>query len=82
MYELIFIKSAEADFDSLDRALQNRVVEVLERIKINPRRYLKKLVGTDYYRLRVGDYRVIIHIDEPKKRLVILRIGHRKNVYL
>lgn len=81
MYEIVFTKKAEKDFDSLEHGLKKRVVQVLERIRLNPRPFLKRLTGTDSYRLRVGDYRVIIDLEEAKKELVVLKIGHRKNVY-
>ena len=81
MYEIVFTKKAEKDFDSLEHGLKQRVVQVLERIRLCPKPFLKKLAGTDSYRLRVGDYRVIIVLEEAKKELVVLKIGHRKKVY-
>ena len=81
MYEVVFTKKAEKDFDSLDVGIKQRVVQVLERIKLDPKPFLKRLSGTDSHRLRVGDYRVIIDLEEAKKELVVLKIGHRKNVY-
>ena len=81
MYEPIFTKKSEKDFDSLTDELKHRVIGVLERIKINPKKYLKKLAGTNLYRLRIGDYRVILDIDEKNKKLVCVRIGHRRNIY-
>jgi mRNA interferase RelE/StbE len=81
MYDIVFTKKAANDFDFLTTKIKNRVVRVLTRIRINPYRYLRKLAGTDAFRLRVGDYRIIIDVDERKRTLVILRIGHRKNIY-
>lgn len=81
MYEVVFTKKGSDTFASLDSTIKERIIDVLERIKINPRRYLRKLAGTDFFRLRVGDYRVILHIDETNKTLVVLGIGHRKNIY-
>lgn len=81
MYEIVFTKKAEKDFDLLEHGLKQRVVQVLERIRLGPKPFLKRLSGTDSYRLRVGDYRVIIDLEKSKKGLVVLRIGHRKNIY-
>jgi mRNA interferase RelE/StbE len=40
-----------------------------------------KLVGDPGYKLRVGDYRVIMDIDNKILRILILKIGRRKNIY-
>jgi mRNA interferase RelE/StbE len=40
-----------------------------------------KLVGDPGYKLRVGDYRVIIDIDNKKLTILVLKAGHRKNIY-
>lgn len=81
MYSVIFTKKAQAEFMALERRLQERVSAVLIRINHNPYGYAKKLAGTEHYRVRVGDYRVILHIEEGRKELVVLKIGHRKNIY-
>lgn len=81
MYETVFTKKGEKDFDSLTDDLKERVAHVLERISIDPYKYIRKLKGGKLFRTRVGDYRIIIDIDENKKKIVVLRIGHRKNVY-
>jgi len=40
-----------------------------------------KLVGDPGYKLRVGDYRVIMDIDNKIIRILILKVGHRRNIY-
>ena len=46
-----------------------------------PDHYLKRLSGSSYYRLRVGDYRVIIGWRKDDGELFVREIGHRRNVY-
>ena len=41
----------------------------------------KKLKHSDYWRLRIGDYRAIYEIDYETKQIIVLFIGHRKDVY-
>lgn len=41
----------------------------------------KKLQGREHWRIRVGHYRIIYGIDDDKKTVLILRIGHRREVY-
>jgi len=81
MYKILFHKHAGRDFLRLEKSMQNRIASILERASINPYAHVRKLSGTDFYRIRVGDYRVIVHIDEMQKALVVLEIGHRKNIY-
>jgi mRNA interferase RelE/StbE len=60
---------------------KTRITEKLKQLKTNPNQAGKRLKPTDYYRLRIGDYRAIYEIDQTKKQVTILYIGHRKNVY-
>jgi mRNA interferase RelE/StbE len=48
----------------------------------NPRpRQSIKLSGTESYRLRVGDYRILYEINNPAKSVTVYRIKHRREVY-
>ncbi len=81
MYYIIFSDSALRQLEKLDYQVQERVVKALERIRIRPEAYIQKLVGDPGYKLRVGDYRVIMDIDQGKLQVLIIKVGHRKNVY-
>jgi len=81
MYEIIFSQTALNQFKKLEKPLQERIVKTLERIKIRPEAYVKKLVNYPGYKLRVGDYRVILDIDKGKLLILVIKIGHRKNIY-
>lgn len=58
-----------------------RITEKLKQLKTNPQKIGKHLKHSEYYRLQIGDYRAIYEIDQTKKQVTILYIGHRKNVY-
>ncbi|MFA5050476.1 MAG: type II toxin-antitoxin system RelE/ParE family toxin [Candidatus Micrarchaeia archaeon] len=81
MYKIIFSKSSEKEFLSLENELQMRISSILLRITINPKNYIARLSGLDLYKLRVGNYRIILDLDEEKKEILIHKIGHRKNIY-
>ncbi|MEK6815985.1 MAG: type II toxin-antitoxin system RelE/ParE family toxin [Nanoarchaeota archaeon] len=81
MYEVEFSKKAEKQFIKLERIHKERIISALERIRIRPEPFLTKLVGNDAYRLKVGDYRVIIDLYRDKLIILVIGIGHRKNVY-
>jgi mRNA interferase RelE/StbE len=81
MYEIIVSDKAKEQLKKLSPELKNRVGCVLERIRIRPFYFVKKLVGSPYYRLRVGDYRIILDIKQDKLIIFVIELGHRKNIY-
>jgi mRNA interferase RelE/StbE len=81
LYEILFSQKAKKQLFKLERIIQERIISALERIKIRPESYITKLVGDPGYKLRVGDYRVIIDIDKSKLLVLVIKIGHRKNIY-
>jgi mRNA interferase RelE/StbE len=82
-YVLEFTSSASREFRDLDRQLQRRITEKVTALCENPfppgSKKLKAL--PDHFRIRVGDYRVIYRIDGKRVVVVIVRIGHRREVY-
>lgn len=81
MYSFIFSPFAEKQFKKLERSLQKRMFDVLERIRIRPHHFIKRLVGSPYFRLRVGDYRLILDIQNNKLVIVVVELGHRSDIY-
>lgn len=81
MYEVIFSDTAFKQLKKLDKEIQRRLVAVIERIRIRPEGHVKKLVGEPYFRLRVGNYRVILDIHKGKCIILVIEVGHRKNIY-
>lgn len=81
MYEIIFSDTALKQFKKLNRDLQQRIKNSLERIIIRPESYIKRLVGEPYYSFRVGDYRLILDIQRDKMIIFIIIIGHRRDIY-
>jgi mRNA interferase RelE/StbE len=80
-YEIIFSDKALKQLKNLERSAQERIISVLERIRVRPEAYVTKLVGDSGYRLRVGDYRIIVDVDQKELHVLVLKVGHRKNVY-
>lgn len=81
MFKIQFTILAQKQFDRLPEEIKKRVVNSLERIKIRPYAYVKKLVGNTNWSLRVGKYRVIINIDNKILTILVLEMGLRKNIY-
>ena len=81
MYEVLFTETALNQLHKLDRSIQERIIAILERVRLSPERYLRKLKGRPEYRLRVGDYRLLILVDRDKQILYMVEVDHRKNIY-
>ena len=80
-YGILFSDSALKQLKKLEINVQERIISTLERIRIRPHAYVTKLVGDPGYRLRVGEYRVIMDIDDGNLVILILKVGHRKKIY-
>ncbi len=82
MYERIYSPSALKQLNKLEHNIKERIIVALERLRIRPESCdIKKLVGMPGYRFRVGDYQVIFDLEKDKLVILILKIGHRKNIY-
>ncbi len=78
MYALVYTKEFLKQLKKLDKNIQRRIILSLERIR--PHARVKKLVGNPYFRLRVGNYRIIIDILQNQLIIYILEVGHRKRL--
>jgi mRNA interferase RelE/StbE len=81
MYNVIWTPTSQKELAELEKELIRRIVDRVEQIKHSPYHFIDHLTDIDAWRLRVGDYRVILDMDENEKALVILKVGHRKNIY-
>ena len=81
-YRLLIKPSAAKELQALPANDRKRVVTRIEGLASDPRPFgTEKLSGKEKYRLRQGDYRVLYSVDDSKKVLVIVKIGHRQDVY-
>jgi len=80
MYNIGWKEHALQDLKKLEYSISKRIIKKVEELSENPfSKDIKKLKGSDDFRLRVGDYRVIFSIE--KNIIQILKVGHRKNIY-
>ena len=84
-YTVLISVDAQAFFESASGSLQKKLDRCFDRLKVAPYTYpnIKKLQGnlSDYYRYRVGDYRVIYEIDETDYQVTVVFIAYRSKVY-
>lgn len=81
MYSVEFSKTAEKQLYKLEKDVQARIVSALERCRVRPHHYVKKLAGMPYFRLRAGDYRIILDIKNDRLIIFVIEVGHRRNIY-
>lgn len=80
-YRLLYTKTAFSDIKRLDSIIKKRVKKKIEEYSLNPVVNAKKLINSviGSYRWRIGNYRIVFDIDGNK--IIILRIGHRREIY-
>ncbi len=63
--------------------MHTRIQRAIDSLANNPRRRGSvRIVGTnDQWRIRVGDYRVLYTVDDEARQVIVLRVGHRRDVY-
>jgi mRNA interferase RelE/StbE len=81
MYSIQIEKNAENFLKKLQKKDAEIILNKIYSIRENPFRYLKRLQGEKLWRLRIGDYRVVVDVIISMNKMIIIRIGHRKNVY-
>jgi mRNA interferase RelE/StbE len=80
-FTIIWSDSATETIEKLDRSVAKQIYKKVDQLKINPHRYLKKLINSPFFRLRVGDYRVIVEIKENILQILVVKVGHRSLIY-
>jgi mRNA interferase RelE/StbE len=86
-WQIEFEAGALKDLERLDKQVAHRILRFLRERVVpadNPRSLGKPLVGStlgDFWRYRVGDYRIIVKIEDEMVRVVVVRVGSRKDVY-
>ena len=86
MWMIRYLKSTQKDAQQLDPQIRKRIKEFMEQRVAqleNPRQLGEPLKGqlADLWRYRVGSYRIICELRDQELVVIVIRIGHRKNVY-
>jgi len=79
-FKVIWDKKAQDELDKLEIITSRRIIIKVRELSENPfSKDIKKLKGESSFRFRVGDYRIIFDI--IRDTIIILKVGHRRNVY-
>lgn len=81
VFTVLLHPKAAKELEKIENATKARIVKRLRDLKDNPERVGKILKHSNFWSLRVGDYRAIYEIDRTRRQVIVLFIGHRKKVY-
>ena len=83
VYKIKIDKKAQKEFDKLPVHVQSKLEEKIDELAQNPRPHgaIKLTNEDDLYRIRVGDYRAIYQIQDKILLILVVKIGHRKEIY-
>lgn len=81
-YRLLIKPSAAKELEALPPTDRKRIATRIRRLASEPRPSgTEKLSGQEKYRLRQGNYRILYSVDDTQLALVVVKIGHRRDVY-
>jgi mRNA interferase RelE/StbE len=79
-FSIFLHPKANTALDKLDKTIQTAVKKKIKELKESPDQG-ERLAGSEFWKIRAGDYRIIYEIHTKTEKVIILYIGHRKNVY-
>jgi len=81
VYNILITETAKKQLAKIDRQTAKRINKKLREISHEPFLYVSRLANLELYKLRVGDYRVLMSIQKVKLIIIVVEISHRRNVY-
>jgi mRNA interferase RelE/StbE len=81
-YELFIERRAQKQLAKIPEPDRGRIVAAVEGLAEEPRPLgVKKLTGREAWRIRVGDYRIIYEIHDKNLMVLVIALGHRRDIY-
>lgn len=81
MFRIELSQTSKKFLEKVERKEAEIILRKIFDLRDNPFRFLKRLHGERLWRLRISDYRAVVDVIISANRIIVLRIGHRKNVY-
>jgi mRNA interferase RelE/StbE len=79
---LVFKESVSNDLKEIPKQDVQRILERIDALRDEPRpQGSVKLSGKEYYRVRQGNYRIIYAIQDSQLVVIVIKVGHRREVY-
>jgi mRNA interferase RelE/StbE len=82
-YRIELLKTAQKEFRKLPKEVQRRIATRIDSLQIDPyppdSKKLKN--GNGRFRVRVGDYRIIYRMEDDEMIILVIKVGHRRDIY-
>lgn len=82
-YKISFKRSAEKELRGISQPYLSKIIEKIKKLSEDPRLPASEILKGEeaYYKIRQNDYRIVYEIRDADKEVVIIKIGHRRDVY-
>ena len=80
-FQVLLHPRAARFLEKTDATIRKRLRDHLKELREAPEKRGEQLKGSPFWRMRVGDHRVVYEIDRARNRVIVLFIGHRRDVY-
>ena len=81
MFQIELTETTKDFLKKLQKKDAEIILNKIYSIRENPYRFLKRLQGDKLWRFRIGDYRAKVDVIVSMNKIIVIRIGHRKNIY-
>jgi mRNA interferase RelE/StbE len=81
-YNILIKPSAVKEIENIPRKDRLRIIQKIQGLANNPRpKGCEKLTGENRYRIRQGVYRIVYSVSDRKLHIIVVKVGHRRDVY-
>ncbi len=81
-YSVLFKESVQKDFEGIPKKDLRKILSRIKSLAREPRPHgCEKLTGRNRYRLRQGRYRIVYAVQDEESTVIVVKVGHRKEVY-
>lgn len=80
-WSVLWSDKSKKQLRKIDKKIAKRIIDTVEDTKEDPFMAVSKLTGSQFFRLRVGDYRVIMDLQQSKMIVFVVETDNRKRIY-
>jgi mRNA interferase RelE/StbE len=80
-YKVSLTNEARKELLALSKDFRERIIGALDSLSLDPFYQVKRLQGSQLFSHRVGEYRIVFTFRKSRMLILVIRIGHRRNVY-
>ncbi len=80
-WSVLWSDKSKKQLKKIDKKIASRIIDGVEGIKENPFTAVSKLTGSKFFRLRIGNYRVILDLQQSKLVIFVIETDNRKRIY-